>query len=47
MARRTASTWSTARQTMVEPEPLSHPPIAPAFSPARITEDNWGMSASR
>lgn len=28
---------SGARQQMVEPDPLNHPPIAPAFSPAAMT----------
>jgi hypothetical protein len=47
MAAATRSGCWRVRQMMVLPLPLSHPPMAPAVSPARITRLSWGMSGSR
>jgi hypothetical protein len=42
-----AESGSDARQQMVEPDPLSHPPIAPAFTPASTTSLRKGTNLDR
>ena len=47
IASATCSEFRNVRHTIAEPDPLRNPPIAPAPTPALMTADNFGMSASR